>query len=359
MRIIKENSSLKIEQDERFSLNGSKIGALRGGYFSVSEEELRRVIRKCQDIFLKSGLTKKEKGLFRADLVPFLKGEVEVSNQEIFLGELGVRGIYEINGKAPECTAAHEAYDFGEFSISPSAAQRLSHPLKKIGKIYFLRGNGAVKQQWGPLLFKRFKKYGVDIRMIDISELKKIKDGTLWIWGDFRPGSIYSEFTLKEERTLLDFLDSGIDFFNSLPNGVDITTKKQCSGFLLTQRNKERVLNDKNDWVLKPDDGASGKNIFFGKLENQKQWNKIVGQAANHNYVASRFLSLPVVNIPSLGKMVFDFNPAFWVENGKIEYLYTVVRLDSYERYKETLAINVARGGGFAGTIIDSFRGEY
>ncbi len=341
--------TMRIEKKERLRieslpLGSLKVGALRGGCFVINSKEIaeiKKYIEKtCFSIAGKE--FKKITGFFRADLVP-----------DIESGELKVKGVYEINGKSPECIAASAAWNhYFPDAIHPLITSKLAYHLKKLGKIYFLQGDGMLKRNWGNFLFNCLKEDGVDISKVSVNQLEKTKDGNLWIWGDLRPKSKYNEFNKEEEKKILQFIKKYDNYFNTIPvlEDNDLVNKKNIPNNFLVSKNKEKILNNKNKWVLKPFDGASGKDIIFGKLISEKEWKKIISNM-NGSYVASPFQELPTVKIPDIGKMVIDFNSAFWLENGKIDYLYSLIRMDKAERYRKTLTINVAQGGGLAGIV--------
>jgi hypothetical protein len=341
MRIEKKDC-LRIEN---LPLGHLQVGALRGGCFVINSQEITRIEKYIKNIcrsILSPRQLSKITGFFRADLIPKFQD-----------GNLSIKGIYEINGKAPECIAASAAWDYYfPDAIHPLITYKLAQQLKRLGKIYFLQGGGLLKKSWGDFLFNCLKKDGVDIKKINVSCLEKTKDGTLWIWGDLRENSNYNEFSKREEEIILSFIKKNNSYFNTIPQKgeVDLINKKNIPGNFLVSKNKERVLNNKNEWVLKPYDGASGKDILFGQLCDENRWKREVQQMNGH-YVASPFHQLPIVKIPNLGEMVIDFNSAFWIEKGQIQYLYSLIRMDRAERYRKTLTINVAQGGGLAGIV--------
>lgn len=70
----------------------------------------------------------------------------------------------------------------------------------------------------------------------------------------------------------------------------------------------------------------------------------------NHGLFRARWL--PEIHLGE-ESITMDINPAFFWDGRELHYLYTVVRADYLQNYQEVGTINVARGGAYAGTIME------
>ena len=106
-------------------------------------------------------------------------------------------------------------------------------------------------------------------------------------------------------------------------------------------------------FVVKPNRGASGRDVYFSEKYSTIDWIELLRKTcvSNEDHSLWEAKWLPEINLAG-ENLAIDINPAFWVDRDKIEYLYTIIRLDKYPRYKERRKMNVAEGAGIAGLII-------
>lgn len=340
---------------------------------SINQEEVDILITTAQRIWRKlleiTGI-KNFLGLVRFDLVPaFNENYFYIDTDgEIDLSNIMVKGVYEVNTHSPECAAAVSAlhHFYPELAkLQPSASSLLAAALrKKFGreKIIFVRGDGLVKREWGDIFYRDLVNNGINLLEMTPEQVVKEKPEIIWRWGDCRFNG-YSEFPTWFIYWLA-FEYKGI-VFNTMPTpDVDISDKRYLlpnhddndvewnrlvgENKLLTSDNVDWALKYRENLVAKPLLGSSGRGIFIGRIS--KEWEKVIMENLNNNYGLFEARWLPRIEI---GRQSFamDVNPAFFADGESLEYLYTVVRIDIWERYWHTGIINVSQGGGFAGAI--------
>jgi hypothetical protein len=327
-----------------------KVGVLKGRVL-ITSQEIMGVVRIAEEIWGRAiqphfpDFT----GLVRFDFVPRIKK-----------GTLQVYGLYEINAQAPECIGALCALEQEvPGSVDPRGLRRFAEAVSSLGssEIFFLVGRGKVKTSWAPAVIQVLSRFGLSLRRMEEDEIDLLPlQSVLWRWGAVAtPGVEFSDHTwwaLKEATS------HGVRVFNSVPEIYDwwpgykgflIKLKYVGRSFRLTWYNIPLLLLGKGQWVLKPlSNKESGGGVVFGRLENMLSWIKAVIQAARHGgYGAFKAKWLPKVSIAGK-EFAMDFNSAFWVCDGKITYLYSLVRFTPWERYQKFPIINVARGGFMA-----------
>ncbi len=317
------------------------------------------------------------KGLVRFDLVPKFNSTLKIVKKggiTIYdLGKLDIAKIYELNDRSPECgvgvSALHSAReDLAGFQ--PSAACRFAQKLKKkFGEnITLIRGKGFLKDNWGDIFFEDLKRCGINLEVISPEEfIIDSKNKTIYLFGDYRKEGP-AEFTEQFMEYIKNYPREKI--FNSLPNEHGYISDKRLlfpKGIFYWDNlvGDNRVLNSKaikfglekqNNLVLKPFLGSSGGDIFMGRLFSSQEWKEILESycyLGEGKYGLFEACWLPKLKLPPFGEYAIDINPTFWAEGDCLEYLYTISRIDEWNRYWKQGVINVAKGGGFIGTLID------
>ncbi len=333
---------------------GSKLGELMikklNGEIIMGEEERKRVIGECRDIWEK--VSKKTGGNFRGhirfDLVPgFLSHANLIGNGIYDLGEVEVNGIYEINTEDPECTVACAEL----YPENPAPVAMLGKVIREeIGeKILFFPGEGIVKKEWKEPFRRNLEK---ELEMVD---LKKGRDNCIpiWRWGGVRWNeysefsSFYSKWFLSERRRRT--------VFNTVYSPEETSPGNKSLIMDLTEGaplSASHSLENKDNLVIKPCSGTSGKNIIFGEKLSLEEWKRKVEELSPvEDYGVFRVKWLPRVYLPGVGDISLDLNPSFWADGFDLKYLYTVVRIDEWKRYRERGTQNVAQGTAYAGAV--------
>jgi hypothetical protein len=202
----------------------------------------------------------------------------------------------------------------------------------------------------------------LEVIPMENEKIKEVKPSPLYRWGDVRFGE-FSEFSPDFQKWLLEAQNNSVLVFNTIPTepNQDVGSKRfvfnSKTDYLLDSENDISFLQNlnKDNYVLKPLRGHGGEGIVFGRKIKENEWVKRLKEAvAKGGYGLSKAQWLPKVKIKD-NFYAFDLNPAFWVQNGEIEYLYTIARIENYESYWQRGMINVAQGAGFAGTIQENY----
>lgn len=380
IRLMDLNSPILVDRGLR--LEGKKVLLLNGS-FVYTKTDFCRIMEAVQKIWSRISLVNKDfVGLIRFDLIPGLWFDYQYQEleEEINLGPLYVRGIYEINVHFPECAAAisasHEvAPDLAK--VQPNAAGRLARAIRQTfgdREIVFVPGNGPVKRSWGEVFFRELLKTGLKIIRSTPEELvmePPSSDSVIWRGGDIRIYGGYTEYNLPFAEFIILWQKRGT-VFNTVPSSaeVDLGNKKWLmpgggkdrewdslvgSNFSLTDISFERLelaKRNKEVLVIKPLLGSSGLDITFGRLVSQEEWEKKLMESIGQPYGLFQARWLPKVVIGG-APYAIDLNVACWVNRGNLRYLYSIIRMDEWSRYWKRGVINVARGGAIGGSPIE------
>ena len=362
MKIVRLQENF-FEKSDEFRVEESKINAFQG-YLQITEREKSFVVSRARKlwkkVFKKSGMDHFE-GLIRFDFVPEFEEEPEIKDSVIDLGDLSIKGLYEINTHSPEGVACDALYrkSFPKLKgYTPNASKKLAEHLSEAygGEITMVQGQNSAKDSWGNVFIESLNSYGVKVQAKTPSEIKKGKPSLLWRWGDVDFKKEFNEYEDEFQRWLVK--QEKMKIINTIPE----SRKKDVANKKLIARKDDFILNGsgslkkalelpKNDYVLKPLRGASGKGIVFGELEDFLSWSKAIKKAHKRgDYGLFKKMMLPKVEVNGLS-ITMDFLPAFYAHGNNLDYLYSLVRLEPWESYFSRKTINVAQGGGYGGTV--------
>ncbi|MBD3207952.1 MAG: hypothetical protein GF370_00675 [Candidatus Nealsonbacteria bacterium] len=370
--------------ESRLELGEFKVGTVNA-LFLFEKKERERTIEICQylwSVLMENWREKRKshyKGLIRFDLVPRFNrnSKVYIRGEEVVidLGEVNIEGFYEVNAASPECatgvSATHKARtDLAKYQ--PCATKRLVRAIVETfgdRKIVLIKGEGFLKNHWGKFFFEDLRKY-LEVEILLPEEFMDNPDpgALIYLYGDYR-----REGPTEFSKEFMEFIDNHPRdrIFNTLPNsGGCISNKKLLlprglnpwdeivgKNKILERKNIDFALKNKDHLVLKPFLGTSGENIHMGRLMTVESWKEILeGGCESGGYGLFEARWLPKIILPSLGEFAIDINLSFWARGDKLNYLYTIARIDDWEKYWQRGVINVAQGGGFVGTLIDNER---
>ena len=362
MKIVRLQKNL-FEKSDEFRVGESKINAFQG-YLQITENEKSFVISRARklwkEVLKKSGM-KNFEGLIRFDFVPEFKEEPTVKDSVIDLGRLSLKGLYEINTHSPEGVACDALYrkSFPELKeYTPDASKKLANHLSKAygGEITMVQGQNAAKESWGDVFVRRLNSYGAKVRVQSPNKIRARKPNLLWRWGDIDFKKEFNEYEDEFQKWLVR--QKEMKTINTIPESreKDVANKKiiaQNNDFILNGAGslKKALRLPKNNYVLKPLRGASGKGIVFGELESRDTWIKTIKEAHKRgDYGLFKKIMLPKIKVNGLS-ITMDFLPAFYAHGENLNYLYSLVRLEPWESYFSRKTINVAQGGGYGGTV--------
>ncbi len=357
-----------LEKSNGFTVGGKQIGALQG-YLTISKKEHENVIENAQKVWkkvlAKSKANKKFKGLVRFDFIPQFKKEPQKNSYGYYLGELEIKGLYEINAHSPECLSCDALYrqslPKALTSKTPSAVKAFAKKVKKeVGKeIFIVRGKGVAKDSWGSAFIKELEKEGLLVKEVSEKQAMKINPSPLYRWGDVDFKGDFAEFENDFQEWLFEKqIKSPSKVFNTLPESREkdvankiFLAKKDEFPLLKEDHFQKALLLNKDDYVLKPLRGAGGNGIVFGDHVSYKEWEKTLKEALKkQNYGLFKKQLLPKINIHGM-PLTMDFLPAFFADGEKLCHLYSVTRIEPWNSYEKRRTINVLQGGGYAGTI--------
>ena len=365
MKLVLFNQSEDSFLSDVVNLGEKKISTVNGVFYLTSAEkrEIIEYSRKVYQRVLERADTEKFFGHIRIDLVPEISNFRRIENG--YEWDLSIKGVYEINSNAPECGAATAALHANH----PKLAKLQPDPSKRIIKglsdyingdrVAFVIGRGAVKKEWGYFFMKSLRDKGLNVTKATPKEA--VNYDCVWRFGDIRGGS-YSEFPDNFRNKLIEKQKNSL-VLNTVPESPkkDIGNKR----FLLDYP-KEREIRVKKDalraiknaekmnGVLKPLRGTSGKGIYFQENFSFSQWKEKLLEVVGKGYGLYKAKWLPKLDIGEVENgIVMDISPSFLARGRNLDYLYSISRIEKYETYKKRRTINVAKGGGFVGTLID------
>jgi len=357
---------LVLFQREAFLSKGIKLGdkniSTVDGLLYMERDEKEAIIdysRKVyREVLEKTGF-RDFKGHVRVDLVP--KVTDFRRTKEGYSWKLGIGGIYEINANAPECGAATAALHHNRPELAlyqPDPAERMVEVLNgHVGEktVAFVIGKGVVKREWGRFFMGSLYEKGLKIKEISPREMGK--HDVVWRFGDVRSEG-YTEFPPSFREELIRKQEDSF-VLNSVPRSSeeDIGNKAYLLGSgersLETEEDILWALG-KKDLVAKPYNGASGKGIVFQRNCSKKEWEEKLRSFVGKGYGLYRAKWLPKLEIDEIEQGVaMDISPSFMANGERLDYLYTIARVENYESYINRGTINVAQGAGFVGTLVD------
>lgn len=368
MKLVLYNDSSAIKYHPDFALEEAEVGYVNG-HFSLEKEEveaLKRAARQAWERAKERFNWSKFVGHLRFDLIPRVENPTPVGKKgkdgRIYydLGKLSISGIYEINAQDPECAAADNAMRKVKGNTTPPAVERLANTMKEVlpnQRIAFVRGNGPVKTSWGEDFTSQLLEAGLDLEPMTPEEAQKRNPPILWRWAILQWGE-YDDLPKSFAKWLLEAQKNHTLTVNHLfpPHEVGADDKRLVmtkEDFILTTERMGPLLRDQENYVLKPLRGGSGRGIYFGEKTSPEEWRNIVSRCAlKGNYGAFYAQWLPRITLRK-EEVTFDVNPSFFFDGKELRYLYTIIRMDKWSNYEERRAINVAQGGGFAGTAAE------
>ncbi len=116
----------------------------------------------------------------------------------------------------------------------------------------------------------------------------------------------------------------------------------------LNEENKNKILNNKDSYVIKASNWVEWFGIHIGKDIRQSEWVKIIEENLNKNFIAQEFLQAQKFEIDFFENdniirknLYFDVCPHFFVKNWKIISEWLVLA-----RFSENKILNVAKWWG-------------
>ncbi|MDD2913464.1 MAG: hypothetical protein WCR84_02390 [Candidatus Paceibacterota bacterium] len=336
-------------------LGGKKINVY-DGEVRISKKEIEKIVAFCKPLW--EEIVKKTenfnfKGIIRFDLVPSFSSFVK-NNGFVDFGEISFCGIYEINAHSPECCSALCAMNKKGIMVIP-IWERIAKEIKMhFGKrILFIKGESLLKREWGDDFIDLLKKEGLELEVLrhPYNCLENANNLPIWRWGDVRFSETEDEFPIEVQNWILRQQKEKVPVFNTvsfLPE-KDAGRKDILSSDLFAGPLSD-FNGEKEDFVIKPLRGSSGKGIVFGRLADDQVWQKAINGVREGKNGLYKGMWLP--RLPLNGKeAALDFNVAFWANGPDLSYLYSIIRMDDWDSYWKRGVINVCQGGGVASVL--------
>lgn len=147
-----------------------------------------------------------------------------------------------------------------------------------------------------------------------------VQDGNAALIGDFQTQIIHSKKineALLSDQLSQYFTEEERQFLKDhLPYTMDLTSK-----------NKHRVLENKDAWILKPRDGFAAKGVWAGVDVPEKLWKKLVDDFADTPYIAQTYVhhfQTPNIDLINHGSFKDYSNMSgLYLYNGKFAGVYS------------------------------------
>lgn len=115
--------------------------------------------------------------------------------------------------------------------------------------------------------------------------IEAVRTEAVCLIGDFRTQIVHDKviFKILRNDTTMAFLDEReCEFIEEhIPLTVDLSGDSVC---------KYKVLENKNEWVIKPRDSYASKGVFAGvEFEDEEKWIKEVKKAEKQDYILQRY----------------------------------------------------------------------
>lgn len=163
------------------------------------------------------------------------------------------------------------------------------------------------------------------IRRIDEADsfIRAVKDKSVCITGDFFTQIVHNKILYKvihmpETAALLT--DTEKEFVRA---HIPYTAT-------MTENLKEKIIREKDLWILKPEDSYGSKGVFAGVEYTQKEWEQVISELKVEHYIVQSFLTpYKTLNYIYDGEslkeqLVYNLTGMF-VYNGKLSGIYSRV----------------------------------
>ncbi len=232
MKIVRLQENL-FEKSDEFRVGERRINAFQG-YLQITEREKNFVVSRARklwkEVLKKSGMNYFE-GLIRFDFVPEFEEEPKIKDSVIDLGDLSIKGLYEINTHSPEGVACDALYrqSFPKLKgHTPNASKKLAEHLSKAygDEITIVQGRNSAKKSWGDVFVKSLNSCGVKVQVKSPNEVRKRKHNLLWRWGDVDFKKEFNEYEDEFQKWLAS--QGKMKIINTIPE----SRKKEWGHFL-------------------------------------------------------------------------------------------------------------------------------
>ncbi|MFW5873057.1 MAG: hypothetical protein ACOCVD_00075 [Bacillota bacterium] len=153
--------------------------------------------------------------------------------------------------------------------------------------------------------------------------LTAYKDHKFCMFGSFRSQIIHNKaiFQILSNKEYLDFLDEAeLEFISQHIPETGLLTKNSIEA--------KNIKDNKDKYILKPDDGFAGKGIKLGAETSQEEWLDFLDQSVNKPYLYQNYCQPPTRKMISIddGEVGIDpyyYQVGLYVFDGQVQGIYT------------------------------------
>lgn len=185
------------------------------------------------------------------------------------------------------------------------------------------------------LIYRRAVTSDVMEHMPEVQDfLAAFKSKKICLLGDFRTQIIHNKilFKMLHRKETLELLEPEEQLFvkNHIPFTISLDDMfgPEYPGL------REKVLADKNDWIIKPEDSYGSRGVHAGvELESDGEWEKILEGSRNKKYILQQFCvpyRLDNIELTKDGYRWMDTSnlTGLFVYNGKLKGVYSRISYD-------------------------------
>lgn len=364
------------DRNQTSILDGNGKLILDGSFLQTPTEERnmqRQINRLWHQIpkYYRDGMT----GIIRFDCIPTFEGGcldkmVKVGNQQVVdLGRMRIEGVYEVNTHAPECTGSilrHRDNLSRPMYYTRSPYAQLSKLLRtyfKSNEVHILPGRRRGIENVERMC-RELRKHGLLVDMIDEGQLLREATPAVWRFGDLKKNPEESEYSqdvwdflhTEYPHIYMNFMDPQYDLSNKslfVQDFGDVWRSYVGRNMPFSTMDRNDLLSNRTQWVVKPFSGTRGQSVHIGQDYGAEEWKRVVEEvekkANDYGVYEAKFLR--PFGLFNQTEYVADYNPTYWVDHGRLTFLYTMCRLAPFDIYTKNHLMNVSLGAVLGGMV--------
>lgn len=193
-------------------------------------------------------------------------------------------------------------------------------------ELKYIKGNLYYNDNLIKLVYRRATTIRLLEEASDINDfLTAYRDGAICVVGGLVSQIIHNKvlFAILHDFKKVSFLDKRDKEFikKHIPftKIIDFANQKMI----------KNIVENKNNWILKPFDQFAGKGVFAGRDFGQDQWKRILDNIKGEDYILQKFIDIPKMVMANLVDDCkfeeFGFLLGLFSYNNKLTGLYTRV----------------------------------
>lgn len=292
------------------------------------------------------------------EIIPFLWGDFTwVLRFDCMINSKGELKIIEINSDYPDGLLLH---DFTYWALSWNQESTKHHDafislFNKSESIYIAIPYDAFFLDAYYVEYNYLRDKGYDVTIWTLRQLTREDDFIYFDWKKIdcirrcvEVAKISSgEFQLLTWAKIrfVNTFDLRLLWFKS--NLSSIKNSLVPETFSLVDWEIEKVLWDKDNWVIKPSNLFEGKNVYIGRDLSHEEWESLVMKNKNHEFVVQEFVDSKKIQVEFYDNwgiesrnVYFDLCPHFFIKDWVI-----VNQWLTLARFSEDKILNIAQWG--------------